>query len=89
GGVITHDRARKTRDTIARLPADALVLETDAPDMAPAGVAKGQNSPVHLPEIFEALAELRSEPRESLAEILLANTAKLYRKDPLTLVPRP
>ena len=89
GGVITHDRARKTRDTIARLPADALVLETDAPDMAPAGVAKGQNSPIHLPEIFEALAELRSEPRESLAEILLANTAKLYRKDPLTLVPRP
>lgn len=90
GGVITHDRARKTRDTIARLPADALVLETDAPDMAPAGVAKGQNSPIHLPEIFEALADLRSEPpRESLAEILLANTAKLYRKDPLTLVPGP
>ena len=45
GGVITHDRARKTRDTIQRLPATALVIETDAPDMPPSGVRKGQNTP--------------------------------------------
>lgn len=36
GGVITYQQASKTRETIARLPVDALVLETDAPDMAPA-----------------------------------------------------
>lgn len=35
GGVITHPRARKTRDAVARLPLEALVLETDAPDMSP------------------------------------------------------
>ncbi|MBB5322641.1 TatD family hydrolase [Marinobacter oulmenensis] len=87
GGVITHDRARKTRDAIARLPADALVLETDAPDMAPSGVAKGENSPVYLPRIFDALCQLRDTPAETLSEILLANTCRLYRQGPERLVP--
>ncbi|MCL7944481.1 TatD family hydrolase [Marinobacter sp. ATCH36] len=78
GGVITHARARKTRDTIARLPIDALVLETDAPDMAPEGVAPGHNSPAYLPSIFSALADLRGENREDLAGALLGNVQRLY-----------
>ncbi|MDK8464484.1 TatD family hydrolase [Marinobacter sp. SS13-12] len=78
GGVITHPRARKTRDTIARLPVDALVLETDAPDMSPEGVPAGRNSPVYLSMIFDALAELRGGGREDLAHTLLANVQRLY-----------
>ncbi|MDX1757896.1 MAG: TatD family hydrolase [Marinobacter sp.] len=79
GGVITHSRALKTRQTIARLPLRSLVLETDAPDMPPAGVAKGDNSPVCLPSILEALAELRGEAPAELAEALLVNVRRLYR----------
>ncbi len=78
GGVITHPRARKTRDTIARLPVDALVLETDAPDMSPEGVAPGHNSPACLSLIFSALAELRGVGREDLARSLLGNVQRLY-----------
>ncbi|RBW49432.1 TatD family hydrolase [Marinobacter sp. F3R11] len=78
GGVITHPGARKTRDTIARLPVEALVLETDAPDMAPEGVAAGQNSPVQLLRILECLAEIRGERAEYLASVLFANTEALY-----------
>ncbi|MDL0430749.1 TatD family hydrolase [Marinobacter sp. TBZ242] len=78
GGVITHPRSRKTRETIARLPVDALVLETDAPDMAPEGVAPGCNSPGYLPLIFDALAELRDASREDLARSLLGNVQRLY-----------
>lgn len=78
GGVITHSRARKTRDAIARLPVDSLVLETDAPDMAPEGVAKGGNSPHYLPMILEALAALRQAGRETLAAELLRNSCRLY-----------
>ncbi len=87
GGVITYDRARKTRDAIARLPAEALVLETDAPDMSPAGVEKGRNSPSFLPQIFAALADLRSQRPECLAERLLANVATLYGVAPEVLAP--
>lgn len=78
GGVITHPRSRKTRDTMARLPLDSLVLETDAPDMAPAGVEPGRNSPTYLRRIFECLAEVRDERRDHLASALFANTTALY-----------
>ncbi|SFR73111.1 TatD DNase family protein [Marinobacter daqiaonensis] len=78
GGVITHDRARKTRDTVARLPSDRLVLETDAPDMPPAGVRKGGNEPATLRQVLTCLAELRSEAAEALAEQLERNVAELY-----------
>lgn len=78
GGVITHDRAKKTRNAIARLPVDALVLETDAPDMAPAGVVKGCNSPENLPMILDALVSLKAAQREELAGQLLRNSCQLY-----------
>lgn len=81
GGVITHPRAKKTRDTVSRLPLDALVLETDAPDMPPEGVQKGMNSPELLPTIFGALAELRPESPDQLREQLLRNVFELYGWD--------
>lgn len=80
GGIITHPRSRKTRDAVARLPIESLVLETDAPDMAPQGVAAGENSPVHLCRILECLAEIRGERPEYLASVLLSNTEALYGK---------
>ncbi|MEX0603595.1 MAG: TatD family hydrolase [Marinobacter sp.] len=78
GGVITYERARKTRNAVAALPLNSIVLETDAPDMAPAGVLKGRNSPEYLPQIVDALAEVRSEPRELLLAALRANVKRLY-----------
>lgn len=87
GGVITHDRAGKTRDALSRLPRESLILETDAPDMAPQGVARGQNSPVHLPAILAALSQLRGERVEALADALLKNVSRLYGVDVDTLAP--
>ena len=81
GGVITHPGAHKTRDTVARLPAEALVLETDAPDMAPEGVGRGRNSPAHLPRIVRVLAELRGTSEEVMAATLMANVRRVYRWD--------
>ncbi|KEF31253.1 Putative deoxyribonuclease YjjV [Marinobacter nitratireducens] len=78
GGVISHSRARKTREAISRLPDDVLVVETDAPDMAPEGVQKGRNSPVFLPGIIEVLAELRGTSVEKLSPVLLENVCRLY-----------
>lgn len=78
GGVITHDRARKTRETVSKLPLDALVLETDAPDMPPAGVEKGCNSPENLPLVLNALTELRGESREEIEASLYRNVCRLY-----------
>lgn len=78
GGVITHARARKTRDVIARLPLESLVLETDAPDMAPAGVGRGKNSPENVRRVFDALSELRPEKPETLKQALWDNAVRVF-----------
>ncbi|ROT93549.1 TatD family deoxyribonuclease [Marinobacter sp. R17] len=78
GGVITYSRARKTRRAVAEVPLERLVLETDAPDMPPDGVRKGDNRPTYLPFVFKALCELRSEPEAQIREQLLANVETLY-----------
>lgn len=79
GGVITHERARKTRSTVARLPVEHLVLETDAPDMPPAGVARGENEPAYLRQVLMSLAALLGSDEEALAEALGRNSDRLYR----------
>ncbi|MBW7472933.1 TatD family hydrolase [Marinobacter sp. M216] len=79
GGVITHVSARKTREAVAKLPLSALVLETDAPDMAPSGVEKGRNSPANVGLVLRVLAELRGVSPEALAPVLLENARRLYR----------
>ncbi len=79
GGTVTHDRARKTRDALARLPAEQMVLETDAPDMPLAGVAKGDNEPGNLRKILTALAQLKQQDEARLAARLLLHVGRLYR----------
>ena len=59
GGAMTFTRALQIRRLAAGLPLDAIVLETDAPDIAPAWVHPGRNSPDQLPEIGRTLAALR------------------------------
>jgi TatD DNase family protein len=59
GGAMTFTRALQIRRLASELPLDAIVLETDAPDIAPAWVHPGRNSPEQLPAIGAALAELR------------------------------
>ncbi|MGM0570348.1 TatD family hydrolase [Marinobacter sp.] len=78
GGVITYDRARKTRDAVSRLPVESMVLETDAPDMPPVGVAKGDNTPANLRQVLTALAELKGQGEEPLAVQLTQNVGRLY-----------
>ena len=63
GGGITYSRATKTRNTIAQLPLNSLVLETDAPDMPLMGKQGKRNSPEYLPEILECLLALRNETK--------------------------
>jgi TatD DNase family protein len=60
GGAMTFTRALQIRRLAVQLPLDAIVLETDAPDIAPSWLHPGRNSPEQLPAIGQALAELRA-----------------------------
>ena len=57
---------------------DAIVLETDAPDMAPAMYPNQRNSPQHLPEICQALAHVMGISAEHLAEATTANACEVF-----------
>lgn len=85
GGAMTFGRALQIRRLAAQLPAEALVLETDAPDIAPAwlGAADAsragviRNAPAELPRIAEVLAELRATTLESVLGSTSANAMRV------------
>ncbi|WMC09984.1 TatD family hydrolase [Oceanimonas pelagia] len=78
GGTITYERAQKTRNTVAAMPLEALVLETDAPDMPLCGFQGQPNHPARLPLVLQALADIRTEPLAALATELEANADRLF-----------
>lgn len=51
GGAFTYPRAKKLRSLVEKLPLEAWVVETDAPDMSPVGHYQQRNSPEYLSEI--------------------------------------
>ena len=60
GGTITYPRAVKTRNSIAKLPLDKLVIETDSPDMPINGFQGQRNEPSQLVHVLKALSELKN-----------------------------
>ena len=90
GGAMTFDRALQIRRLAADLPVDAIVLETDAPDIPPHWLyqtaqardqgARSRNEPGELPRIAQTLADLRGWT--------LAQTAEQTRANALVALPR-
>lgn len=91
GGAVTFERALQLRRLAATLPMDALVMETDAPDIQPhwlyrtqaqreAGEAQGRNEPGELPRIAEVVAQLRGIDIASLAENTTRNAVAALPK---------
>ena len=68
GGAMTFTRALQIRRLATALPLDAIVLETDAPDISPAWIHPARNSPEQLPAIGAALAEMRAMTPAQVAE---------------------
>ncbi|MAD74325.1 MAG: DNAase [Rheinheimera sp.] len=79
GGTITYERARKTRNSIQKLPLNSFVLETDAPAMPLAGSQGQINTPARLIDVFNTFSQLRIESRTELAAALWQNTAEVLR----------
>lgn len=78
GGAPTWPQASRLRKVVIQLPLEAIVLETDSPDMAPAMRPQQRNSPEYLREICAALAELRGISSEALASASSANAIRLF-----------
>jgi TatD DNase family protein len=73
GGMLTFERSTKLRRLAAELPVEALVLETDAPDLTVAAHRGERNSPEYLPDVLAALAEVRQVDPAELAAVTTEN----------------
>ena len=81
GGAMTFSGSTRIRELAKSLPLESIVLETDAPDIPPAWLNGGRNSPAELARIADVLADLRSLSR---AEIMSATAANARRVLPRT-----
>ncbi len=82
-GSITRSGNRRGHAALCAVPADRLLLETDAPDLLPvlAGrVPEGANEPAHLVHVLRAAAELRGVPEADLAAQTWSNAQRLFNR---------
>lgn len=81
GGTATFPQAQRIRSLLRAIPLEAIVIETDSPDLPPAFLgtmgSSVRNSPVHLPAIGALLARERGEPPASFAAATTANVRRI------------
>jgi len=82
-GPLTYKKADDLRAIAATAPLDRIVVETDAPFLAPEPYRGRRNEPAHVRLVAERLAELRGLP---FAEVAQATTANAWRLFPRLLL---
>ncbi len=76
-GIVTFPKAVNVREAAKTVPLDRLLVETDAPYLAPVPHRGKRNEPAFLPHTARALAELRGDAYEALAAATTANFQRL------------
>lgn len=84
GGAFTWTRASNLRRLARELPLEAIVLETDSPDIPPEWLGKGRNEPAELARIARVLADLRGISVEEVARRTTANAMEVLQLPPFS-----
>lgn len=82
GGILTFKKSEALRAVVAELPLDRLLLETDAPYLAPVPVRGRTNEPAYTAHVAKALAELKGLPLAEVERATTANFLRLFAKVP-------
>ncbi|MCK6450054.1 MAG: TatD family hydrolase [Alphaproteobacteria bacterium] len=83
-GIVTFKKADELRETARAMPLDRLLVETDAPYLAPAPMRGKRNEPAFVVHTARAVAALRGLDQNALASATTGNFFRLFRR-----VPRP
>lgn len=78
-GIVTFKKSDALREAAAGVPLDCLMVETDAPFLAPQGHRGKRNEPAWVTRVGETLARLHDVPIETLAQRTTANARRCYR----------
>ncbi len=77
-GIVTFPKAEPVRQAAGQVPAERLLVETDAPYLAPVPHRGQTNEAAYVAHTARALAALRGEPFEQLARQSTANALRIY-----------
>ncbi|GIX36827.1 MAG: hypothetical protein KatS3mg127_0066 [Silanimonas sp.] len=78
GGPVSFERAQRLRRTVARMPLEHLLLETDSPDQPDASRRGQRNEPAFLVDVLHTVARLRGEDEARVAEATRRNAETLF-----------
>ena len=78
GGVATFKNAKKLKEVIAYAPLTQLLLETDAPYLAPEPYRGKRNTSAYLPYVVDAIAEIKGVEKEAVIETTSENARRLF-----------
>jgi TatD DNase family protein len=81
-GNLTYPKAQPLRDVAARLPLDGVLVETDAPWLAPAPDRGKRNEPAWVARTAQILAEIHSITEQEIASATTKNFFRLFRLQP-------
>jgi TatD DNase family protein len=80
-GIVSFPKAPEVREAAARCPADRLLVETDAPFLAPVPLRGRRNSPANVPLVGAAVAQARSVGPDEVAALTTANACEVFGLD--------
>jgi TatD DNase family protein len=81
-GVLTFKKSDELRAIARDIPADRLLVETDAPFLAPVPYRGKRNEPAYVAETAKVLAEVKGLSESELASITTANALRMFSKMP-------
>ncbi len=79
GGVVTFKNAKNLVQTVKEIPLEKILVETDAPYLAPEPKRGKRNESAYLPYIIEKIAEIKGIDKEIVEDITYRNGIKLYK----------
>lgn len=79
GGPVTFKNAKKPKEVAAEIPLEHLMIETDAPYLAPHPYRGKRNEPSYVPLVAEEIARLKGLPVETVAEATTKNAERFYK----------
>jgi TatD DNase family protein len=77
-GILTFKNAADLREVAAFVPMDRMLIETDSPYLAPMPYRGKTNNPSYVPLVAQQIAELKSLPIETVAEVTSLNFEQLF-----------
>ncbi len=79
-GILTFPKSTELREIASKIPSDRVLVETDAPFLAPAPFRGKTNEPAYTVYTLKILSEVLSKPLDEMARLTYENTVRLFSK---------